>query len=123
MHLLKEIEEAFGKNNPITVDNEAEFIDSKEIMELLVKRDYIAESSRKVLKGYSMVDKPVYTLQVDFSIINSWINDQNMKAKRPSRREWKIAVFSSFFSAVTGFVIGILTSDKFLDLIANFFEK
>lgn len=122
--LLKEIKEAFHQhNNSIMIDNEAEFIESKEIMDLLVEKGFVYQTERRyVAKNYAITHKPTYVLLTDFERVMSWIEDQDTKAKRPSQREWKIAIFSSMFSAITGLIIGILTSDMILKFVANLWK-
>lgn len=121
---MEEIKEAFNQhNNSIMIDNEAEFIESKEIMDLLVEKGFVYQTeSRYVAKNYAITHKPTYVLLTDFKRVMSWIEDQDTKAKRPSQREWKIAIFSSVFSAITGLIIGILTSDMILKFVADLWK-
>ena len=102
--LLKEIEEEFKKYNPMMVENEAEFIESKEIMQLLVEKGYVEEFITHIPKGFSVVAKTAYRLLVDFSVVNNWVKDQDMKAKRLSNREWIIAIVSAIIGALIGWI-------------------
>ena len=71
--LLKEIKEAFHQhNNSIMIDNEAEFIESKEIMDLLVEKGFVYQTERRyVAKNYAITHKPTYVLLTDFERVMS----------------------------------------------------
>lgn len=110
--LFKEIVEAFRQhNNSIMVDNESEFIESKEIMDFLLEKGFVRQTERKYLaQNYSFIQKPTYVLQTDLDTIMSWFKDQDRKANRLSRREWTIAIVS----AIVGALIGLIPS--FIDM-------
>lgn len=107
MQILKEIETKFNANpNKLyIVNNSEEFAVHKEMMVLLEQRGFVKEQSVRVQgENYAIMRKQSYTLLTNFSEVNSWIKDQNAKAKRPSRREWIIAVVSAIIGALIGLI-------------------
>ena len=107
IRILKEIETKFNANpnNLYIVNNSGEFAAHKEIMELLEQSGFVKENSVRVQGENNVVKlKQSYTLLTDFSEVNSWIKDQNAKAKRLSRREGIIAIVSAIIGALIGLI-------------------
>lgn len=125
MQILKEIIEKFGQNpnNIYIVIDMKEFLKHKEIMDFLKENGFVQEKQVQVTDRYKFSLKPSYTLLTDSDVINDWIKDKNEKAKRPSKREWKVAIFSSVFGAITGLIIGILSNDMVLLAIKELLKK
>lgn len=97
---LKEFEQMFSEKKTITPSNYdrqkyRDIIDLMIEQKLLMKRCYDNEVS--------------YTLVGDLQLFLSDIKEQDKKARKLSRREWKIAIISSIIGACIGLIPTIIT--------------
>lgn len=99
---LKELEDAFSECNPLQFEDDDSYLEIQDLIRLLIERQYIEEIEYQELNGYSFKDKIGYKLKCNFDIINDWVADQERKAKKKTRREWKIAIISGVIGAVIG---------------------
>lgn len=99
---LKELEDAFSECNPLQFEDDDSYLEIQDLILLLIERQYIEEIEYQELNGYSFKDKIGYKLKCNFDIINDWVADQERKAKKKTRREWKIAIISGVIGAVIG---------------------
>ncbi|MBO4372910.1 MAG: hypothetical protein J5826_08280 [Bacteroidales bacterium] len=60
--------------------------------------------NKALIKNCSTLSGTQYAILGDFRIFEDWVSLENKKAKRISKREWKIAIIA----AVIGAVIGLL---------------
>lgn len=118
--LLEEVELAFKQHNPMMVDNESEFIECKDIMDMLIGQGFVKQGLVHYRENnYSIEYKPSFRLLTDFTVVKSWVKDQEDKAKRVSKREWKIAIFS----ALVGLITGILSSGTVMTMVQELLKK
>ena len=115
MQILKEIEDKFNSNphKLYIVTTPEEFAVHREMIELLKEKGFVKENPL-LDQGeyYAIRRKQSYTLLTDFSEINNWIEDQSAKAKKLSRREWKIAIVSAIIGALIGLIPSFLNFIK-----------
>ena len=89
----QEIVEAFNNKNTITVPTE-DYIRMQDVLDILKERGVIIEIAAD--------DVMFYRQSVEFSVFDKWQEDQAREAKKLSRREWKIAIFSAIIGALVG---------------------
>ncbi len=50
----------------------------------------------------------VYVVVGDMDVFDRWIKDQNKKAKKLSRRDWRVAVTAAIIGAVIGYLLSLI---------------
>ncbi len=106
---IKEIGEAFGTKNPLCIPDESELLPIKDILELLIQTGYVKTVHRTVIRGYSQVEISGFELVGKFTDFLAWVDDQEKKAKKLSRREWKIGLVSAGIGLIP-FVVTMLAT-------------
>lgn len=101
---IKKIGEAFGVKNPLCIPEESELLQVKETLELLIQKGYVEIVKSIGFKGYSQVEITGYKLVGRFSDFLAWIDDQEKKAKKLSRREWAIGIVGALIGAILGLI-------------------
>lgn len=97
---LKEIEEAFAVSDKISVPSD-EVARCNDMIQLLIDTGYIEKIDVNNVNAYKRLG-----MWDDFY---KWLDDQEQKVKRLSRREWIIAIVSAIIGAVIGLVPTILS--------------
>ena len=92
---IREIGNAFSTKNPLCIPDESELLPIKDALGLLMQTGYVKEVRRTVIRGYSQVEVIGYELVGKFTDFLAWVEVQEKKAKKLSRREWKIALVSA----------------------------
>ena len=49
-----------------------------------------------------------YVIVSDVDVFDKWVKDQNKKAKKLSRREWRVAVTAAIVGAVIGYLLSLI---------------
>lgn len=49
-----------------------------------------------------------YVVVGDMGVFDQWVKDQDKKAKKLSRREWRIAVTAAVIGAVIGYMLSLI---------------
>lgn len=96
--LLNGIEELFKNTRGLNFTNE-EYIIYEDMLNLLCEK--------KVLFYIQVDGGHLFTLMGDyngFEAFRKWAKEQDKKAKKITRREWKIAIISAIIGAVVGLI-------------------
>ena len=101
---LKEIEEALKDGDVIKFKDDADYLDVQDMLELLIQRGFVEEVTYEELRSFSMITKKGYKKVGDFKKFDAWVDDQEKKAKKKSRREWTIAIVCAILGAVVGLI-------------------
>ena len=103
---LKKIKEELKDGDVFTFEDDADYLDVQDMLELLIQRGFVEEVTYEELRSFSMITKKGYKKVGDFKKFDAWVDDQEKKAKKKSRREWKIAIWSAILGAIAGAVFG-----------------
>ena len=101
---LKEIEEALKDGDVIKFKDDADYLEVQDMLELLIQRGFVEEVTFEEQRSFSMITKKGYKKVGDFQKFDSWVDDQEKKAKKKSRREWTIAIVCAILGAVVGLI-------------------
>ena len=52
--------------------------------------------------------RKAYVIVGDMAVFDQWVKNQNKKAKKLSRREWRIAVTAAVVGAVIGYLLSLI---------------
>ena len=101
---LNRIKEALKDGDVITFEDDADYLDVQDMLELLIQRGFVEEVTYEELRSFSMITKKGYKKVGDFKKFDAWVDDQEKKAKKKSRREWTIAIVCAILGAVIGLI-------------------
>lgn len=97
---LRQIEQAF-ENEKTANFTDKEFQLMQDSLYLLCEREVICDINADGVNMYTRIGS--------FEAFDNWMSDQEKKAKKISRREWKIAIISAVIGAVIGLIPTLLT--------------
>ncbi len=52
--------------------------------------------------------RKAYVIVGDMAVFDQWVKNQNKKAKKLSRREWRVAVTAAIIGAVIGYLLSLI---------------
>ena len=97
---MKTLSELKGKlsNSPFFSDKEYQLY--KDALSLMVEEGLVQLRDSFGRRAYIVVG--------DMDVFDQWVEDQNKKAKKLSRREWRIAVTAAVVGAVIGYLLSLI---------------
>lgn len=112
---IKELENAFKNYNPLEFETENDFLEIKDMLNLMIEQGYVEEVEYYEIERFSQVTKIGYKLIGSIDTFNDWVHDQEKKAKRITHREWKISIISAIIGAAIGlipFIVSLFTTSN-----------
>ena len=85
-------------NSPFFSDKEYQLY--KDALSLMVEEGFIQRRNS--------MGRTAYVIVGDADVFDRWVKKHNIKAKKLSRREWRIAVSSAVVGAVIGYLLSLI---------------
>ena len=97
MKTLSEVKNKLS-NSPFFSDKEYQLY--KDALSLMVEEGFIQRRNS--------MGRTAYVIVGDANVFDRWVKDQNKKAKKLSRREWRVAVTAAVVGAVIGYLLSLI---------------
>ena len=112
---INELENAFKEYNPLQFETASDYLEVKDMLNLMIEQGYVETIEYPDFEGFSQVTKIGYKLIGSIDTFNDWVHDQEKKAKKITRREWRIAIVSAIIGAAIGlipFIVSLFTTSN-----------
>ena len=112
---INELENAFKEYNPLQFETASDYLEVKDMLNLMIEQGYVETIEYPDFEGFSQVTKTGYKLIGNIETFNAWLHDQEKKAKKITRREWRIAIVSAIVGAAIGlipFIVSLFTTSN-----------
>ena len=105
----------FREYNPLQFETASDYLEVKDMLNLMIEQGYVETIEYPDFEGFSQVTKTGYKLIGNIETFNAWLHDQEKKAKKITRREWRIAIVSAIIGAAIGlipFIVSLFTTSN-----------
>ena len=112
---INELENAFKEYNPLQFETASDYLEVKDMLNLMIEQGYVETIEYPDFEGFSQVTKTGYKLIGNIETFNAWLHDKEKKAKKITRREWRIAIVSAIIGAAIGlipFIVSLFTTSN-----------